>query len=782
MRRIMLFVLAALTFAACTHVEDEFSFNRSDLTKTFTVGFENDATRIQLNDAGKSVWNEGDAVSVFHKSEENLKAIFQGKSGDRSGIIKIEKEATGGEFSENTVIVYPYNGEYSYNAAMSTLKTTLPATLNYLQGSYAVGENLMVALGDSDSTFTLKSVCGWLKVQLTGNGEKVKNLIVRGNDNEQISGAIAVNIEDLDVTLSDSRMAAKELVLDCNYGAVLAAEATEFYIALPPQTFKKGITVEVNCKGYEPMTISTNSELTIERNHILPMAAKAFNAKKDEEDSTSLLPEDIYPSSTTFPHRVLLVDNTGVNCGYCPRVMDGLEALRKTDVAKYYHEVTVHGGKYAPESSDMAYSAAAKVVDRFYSPTGYPNVKINFLYGDGNSSDVSSFVSVNSSIINSLVKKNGADAGIAITAIDGGSTVYTSIGVKAAVEQEYKVTAWLLESNISNPNQSGASQSYHQISNFALRDIAGAYSRSDLSGDSIGVIKKGETKECEYAFSIKDSKWVVGNMDVLVIVSAKDQYGRFEVANVALCPINKCIDYYGNEAYTDGTSTNFLNIPQPTIAAQDESSFTVKWNAVPNAAYYTVEFNGKSYETTKTEMTFTDLATGQYQVSVTAMASAGSDYQDSFPGSVSVTIISNTPDVVFEAKKLNGQYYGWKSRAYKYLAILSTNGATGFAYAKKGDSFYRFYIYSNTSSGEPAKLPTGVYEFDDYNTYVAGSFSKEYSVLTTYVDGTSTERTPTSGTITVTNNHIEALVRYNNGELHKVIYDGSLDLSYEPIN
>lgn len=782
MKRIMLFVLTALTFAACTHVENEFSLNRSELTQTFTVGFENDATRIQLNDAGKSVWNKGDAVSVFHKSEENLKAIFQGEDGDRSGIIKTEKEATEVEISDKTVIVYPYNEEYDYDVTANTLNTTLPSTLNYLQGSYAVGENLMVALGNSDSAFTLKSVCGWLKIQLTGSGEKVKNLVIRGNDGEQISGAISIDVEDLGVTLGDSSMAAKELVLDCNYTATLSAEATEFYVALPPQTFKKGITVEVNCKGYEPMILSTNNELKIERNHILPMTAKAFSAKKDEEDNTSLLPEDIYPSSTTFPHRVLLIDNTGVNCKYCPRVMDGLEALRKTDMAKYYHEVTVHAGNYAPEYSDMAYSAAAKVVNRFYNPSGYPNVKVNFWYGDGNSSDVSSFVSENSRIINSLVKKNGADAGIAITAIDGGSTVYTTIGIKAAIEQEYKVTAWLLESNISNPNQAGASQSYHRISNFALRDIAGAYSREDLSGDSIGVVKAGEVKECEYAFSITNSNWVIDNMDVLVIVSAKDQYGRFEVANVALCPINKCIDYYGNEAYTDGTSTNFLNIPQPTIAAQDESSFTVKWNAIPNASYYTVEFNGKSYETTKTEMTFTDLAMGQYQVNVIAMASAGSEYQDSFPGNVSVTIVSNTPDVVFEAKKLNGEYYGWNSRAYKYFAVLSANGSTGFAYAKKGDSFYRFFIYSNTSSGSPSKLPTGVYEFDDYNTYVSGSFSKEYSVLITYVDGTYTERTPTSGTITVTDNHIEALVRYNNGELHKVTYDGSLNLGYEPIN
>ncbi len=67
-----------------------------------------------------------------------------------------------------------------------------------------------------------------------------------------------------------------EVTLDCGEGVSLGAEATAFYIALPPQTFENGLTVDVNCKGYKPMSISTSNGVTIDRNHIQPMAAFDF--------------------------------------------------------------------------------------------------------------------------------------------------------------------------------------------------------------------------------------------------------------------------------------------------------------------------------------------------------------------------------------------------------------------------------------------------------------------------------------------------------------------------
>lgn len=70
-----------------------------------------------------------------------------------------------------------------------------------------------------------------------------------------------------------------EVTLDCGEGVSLGAEATAFYIALPPQTFENGLTVDVNCKGYKPMSISTSNGVTIDRNHIQPMKEVVFSSE-----------------------------------------------------------------------------------------------------------------------------------------------------------------------------------------------------------------------------------------------------------------------------------------------------------------------------------------------------------------------------------------------------------------------------------------------------------------------------------------------------------------------
>lgn len=139
------------------------------------------------------------------------------------------------------------------------------------------------------------------------------------------------------------------------------------------------------------------------------------------------------------------------------------------------------------------------------------------------------------------------------------------------------------------------------------------------------------------------------------------------------------------------------------------------------------------------------------------------------------------PDVVFEATALNGEYYGdayTNGKSYNYYAILSKNGTTGYS-DPYIDTFYRFDIYSDTPAGKPVVLPLGVYEFDDYDMATPGTFGSGYSFrIQFFEDGTYKENRVLDGKIVVTENHIEALVKYDDGKLHKITYDGSLELSY----
>ena len=150
------------------------------------------------------------------------------------------------------------------------------------------------------------------------------------------------------------------------------------------------------------------------------------------------------------------------------------------------------------------------------------------------------------SIINALenvVREGGADVGISLAVAGDNTTIYCAAQVKAAQSKEYKVVAWLLESGIYSPNQSGATKDYHKIYNYALRNISGEYSRNNVAGESIGVLEAGQTHDCAFSLPIVSTKWNWENMGVLVIVSAKDANNRWEVVNSAYCPVQESKAY-----------------------------------------------------------------------------------------------------------------------------------------------------------------------------------------------------------------------------------------------
>ena len=289
MKKFCLFALVATMFAACvTDGVNDPSVTIEELApETLTVSFEGADSRIQLQE-GKTVWNEGDLVSVFYLSNANQKWQFQGKTGDRSGELKRVAEGTATATMNRVVVVYPYAENYYINPETCNVKASLPAEQSYIADSYGTGGNIMVSYGEYNQV-VLRSVCGWLKLQLTGNGEKISSITLNGNNGEQVAGQLYINSADATATLASEMGGAddngsaggnlvfedtilKEVTLNCGEGVELSAEPTAFYIALPPQTFSKGISLEIIAADGSKMTKSTEKEVVIERNAILPMA------------------------------------------------------------------------------------------------------------------------------------------------------------------------------------------------------------------------------------------------------------------------------------------------------------------------------------------------------------------------------------------------------------------------------------------------------------------------------------------------------------------------------
>lgn len=273
-----------------------------------------------------------------------------------------------------------------------------------------------------------------------------------------------------------------------------------------------------------------------------------FNATIGAESSNNLtitvlaqmpeVPADPQPGNYAFNHRAIFVDNTGVNCGWCPTVVDLFRSMEQTEWHGFYNEVQAHAGGYA--SGDPANSAAANAVNSFYSPAGYPDVRMNF-YGGKVDNRTTTYMG---NMLKGYIKKDGADVGIALAVEGDSSNIYCAAQVKVNVANEYKVVAWLLESGIYSPNQSGATKDYHKIYNYCLRNISGEYSKSNLTGESLGSLANGDVVDCAFQLPITSTKWKYENMGVLVIVSAKDANGRWDVVNSRYCSLNdKTVTY-----------------------------------------------------------------------------------------------------------------------------------------------------------------------------------------------------------------------------------------------
>ena len=293
MKKLLLFVLAAVAFAACEQAPIEEMQGVAMSDRSLEVSFEGaDDTRIQLQ-GGKTVWTEGDHVSVFYRSTINEEWQFMGKTGDRTGqIVPVDNSVVPPATHNHVVVAYPYNADYFYNTETYNVEASLPAVQNYLKDSYGTNGNIMISSSEFNQV-SLKSVCGWLKLQLMGDGEVVKSITLRGNDGEQVAGRIYVNSATATATLASASAEVgddevdgallrpdtilTEVTLDCGEGVALSSEATSFYIALPPQTFENGFTVEITAPNGATITKETTNALDIQRNCIQPM--KAFEVE-----------------------------------------------------------------------------------------------------------------------------------------------------------------------------------------------------------------------------------------------------------------------------------------------------------------------------------------------------------------------------------------------------------------------------------------------------------------------------------------------------------------------
>lgn len=243
------------------------------------------------------------------------------------------------------------------------------------------------------------------------------------------------------------------------------------------------------------------------------------------------LPADPNEASTSFNHRILLVDHTGNTCGYCPQMMEALKSVEETDD---YHSKYYEAMSHSYSNQDPAQSSAAFAVSSYFGVSNYPTLTYNFVY-----SITSSFNDAHIMQQIDALWKESADAGIAASASLATNSVIVNAEIKAAVENEYRITAWLLEDGIY-AKQTNAKEEWMNTHNNAIRQAA---TTDPISGTDLGTIKTGEKASLAMSLEITTNNWNRDNFKVMVIASAKNERGKFEVVNVALCPVGGSVVY-----------------------------------------------------------------------------------------------------------------------------------------------------------------------------------------------------------------------------------------------
>lgn len=349
---------------------------------------------------------------------------------------------------------------------------------------------------------------------------------------------LAIGCEDSNE--GENTKPAGNIILSADKESLLAGETITFTVTTEDGT---DITSEATFidKSHDFATISNPYVVPLDGEYEVYAVANESNSNTVKFSATitrPTLPEDANPAKLDFHHRILLVDHTGSKCSFCPKMMMKLQELAELEgYHEKYYEAMSHS--YSQNiTADLAYSPAAGVISAFFGVREHPKLTYNF--------DNTKQSSYNDDIKGNVDKywsEEGADAGIAAITAVGRKVVYVNAAVKVKSAGDYRLAVWLLEDGIYEL-QVGGTAEWQSTHNNVVRSIL---SNDPLSGMDLGTLEAGATITKELSFEDIHRKWVPENFKVMLIVSKRNENGRYDVANVTVCPGNGFVDFEYHE-------------------------------------------------------------------------------------------------------------------------------------------------------------------------------------------------------------------------------------------
>lgn len=400
---------------------------------------------------------------------------------------------------------------------------------------------------DAESKPTAEVDADWVRIdEITA--EAVNFTVGRNTETSKRSTKITLSYKGSELTVFvDQEAASNEVTLKVDKTMVKSGDAVTFTVIYEDEDVTASSTIHANYTNEEVANPYTTSESGDQSFY-----AK-YNGIKSKLCSITVTPAyapefpvDANPESYDFNQRLLMVDHTGLGCGYCPYMK---EAIKEAENNANYKDKFNVVYSYSYSSSEVCYTSTSKTLFSYYQNvcssstigmylTGYPSITMNYNHNTaGNYNMVTSQ-------INEVWDANPT-ASIALAAKIEGEKIVISASVKSSKTQNVKLSLWVLEDDIY-ATQSNATASWMHTHHSVLRDAPTGVSKTDISGVDFGYVEANTTMSRVMEFDLfAASSWKKENFKVIAIISApSEKYdNKYEVVNTAICEFGSSIGF-----------------------------------------------------------------------------------------------------------------------------------------------------------------------------------------------------------------------------------------------
>lgn len=378
----------------------------------------------------------------------------------------------------------------------------------------------------------------WVK-NIVVDGEKVSFDVDTNLSTQERKTKLYLNYDTATATITIIQEGSlEEAVLTASTNVMRVGESVDFSVVFAGKDVTNESTFHeyyTNEQVSNPATFSKVGEYAIyakyngESSNLVSISV--FDASVPE------FPVDSNPKNYDFKHRMLLIDHTGTNCGYCPLMMLRLKELEEDPTYNDYFNLAV---SHSYNSSDAASSTTSFMLSQYYQSilkvlTGYPTLTFNYQFGDSAGSNMT-YIKKHFEAL----RKESVTTAVAVSTKLDGNKIVVSTSLKSKEADLYKINILLLEDNIYS-KQYNASEDWMNYHNNAVRDAYPELVYTDITGTEWGYVGAESTTHKVFELPITSSSIVKQNCKVLVIIAAKSaEYdNKFEVVNTTLCGVNQ---------------------------------------------------------------------------------------------------------------------------------------------------------------------------------------------------------------------------------------------------